>query len=117
MPYRVLDRTQRRCPLESTTVRLETKHLFKARQGPVLGPVCIEFQAPFETVYPGGGAYLASGFGFIFFLKPVVGNRCLKPPGCTGGTVEIDRMGNWLSSYHSVANDGRQASGLQVFFV
>ena len=37
--------------------------------GPVLEPVGIEFQAPVETVYPGGGAYLASGFGFIFVLN------------------------------------------------
>jgi hypothetical protein len=46
----------------------ETEYVFKARRGPVLGPVGIEFQATFETVYPGGGAYLASGFGFIFVL-------------------------------------------------
>jgi hypothetical protein len=35
----------------------------------VLEPVGIEFQTPVETVYPGGGAYLTSGFGFIFVLK------------------------------------------------
>jgi hypothetical protein len=48
---------------------LKTEHFFKAGRGPVLGPVGIEFQATLETVYPGGGAYLSSGFAFIFVLN------------------------------------------------
>ena len=54
---------------ENTPAKTETEHLFNCGRGPVLGPVGIAFQATFETVYPGGGAYLASGFRFIFDLN------------------------------------------------
>jgi hypothetical protein len=37
---------------------LNPNPLFNDEQGPVLEPVNDEFQPPFETVYPGGGAYL-----------------------------------------------------------
>jgi hypothetical protein len=56
-------------PCKSQPSSLKTEHLFNAGRGPVLGPVGIAFQATFETVYSGGGAYLASGFRFIFVLK------------------------------------------------
>jgi len=41
--------------------------------GPVLGPVGIAFQPTVETVYPGGGAYLAGGFGVVFVRKKRAG--------------------------------------------
>jgi len=45
-------------PCKSQPSSLKTEHLFNAGRGPVLGLVGIEFQATFETVYPGAGAYL-----------------------------------------------------------
>jgi hypothetical protein len=84
---------------------------FEDEPDPVLEPMGGEFQSHFKTVYPGGGDRL------IYVRLLLTGNRCLKPRGCADGTVEIDRMGNWLGSDQAVANDGRQASGLQVFFV
>jgi hypothetical protein len=47
--------------MKTVNKALNDRQLFKAGRGPVLEPVDIEFQATFETVFPGGGASLASG--------------------------------------------------------
>jgi hypothetical protein len=49
--------------LEGTKFKLHPNSLFENGTGPGLDPVGGEFQPPFETGYPGGGAYL------IFVLK------------------------------------------------
>ena len=56
--YGVLDRTLCRCRLEDTTFKLHLNSFSEDGTGPGFEPVGGEFQPSFETVHPGGGAYL-----------------------------------------------------------
>jgi hypothetical protein len=55
--------------VEGTTFKLQPNSLFEDTTGQGLEPVGGEFQPSYETVHPGGGTYLASGFGFILVLN------------------------------------------------
>ncbi|MGB5421533.1 MAG: hypothetical protein WBN03_05200, partial [Desulfobacterales bacterium] len=59
----VLDRTQRQSCMEESTFKTQTTLFFEDGPGSVLETVGCEFQPPFETGYPGGGAHV------IFVLR------------------------------------------------
>ena len=51
---------------KGTTFKLNQRSLFKDGFGPALELVGGEFQPPFATVYPGGGAHLFNEGRFYF---------------------------------------------------
>ena len=55
--------------MKGTPLGTNPTSLFYGGLGPGLEPVGGEFQPPFETVYPGGGAHLFTVLLFVFVLK------------------------------------------------
>jgi hypothetical protein len=57
--------------MKKTPLGTKPISLFDDGPGPCLEPVGGEFQPPFETVYPGGGAHLFSVFHSIFVINRI----------------------------------------------